>query len=331
MKLSLGGGVLAVVAALLLAPGATAKPREFTLPGSQIAEFKAKASNGFNLFVQASDEGFVYADFAKGATSVSYTTKANPADLAAGRIDATLPGIGRIAVDFQARGKPERYGPYKGCKGRGGRTDRGFFVGTVKLRGERNFTAIERTRLRGAVKQTYRQTCKRTKTEPPKKGGGKENWFDQTTLTVNGERAGGSLFFGAFRWEVDELSTPLEEVTYVAGLSVQKQGLRVLRVVAVDGGPRTFTATAPDAPSTATVAAPQPFSGTGSFALAADGSPLWTGDLSVELPGIEPLLLTGKQLKAELCINWKCGGDDLGGNGRGRESSIVVATARRGA
>lgn len=318
MKLSLGGGVLAVVAALLLAPGAAAKPREFTLPPSQEIEFGARASNGYKLLVLAlseANESLVGARFSKGAAAVSYIKEVgrNADDQ---RFKVRLPGIGRVNVAFQPHGKADREGPYTGCRGRGSSTQRGIFVGTIRLRGEHGFTEVDRTRARGAVTRNFRQTCKEGEKRAPDKGGGKMPAIEETELTVSGQRAGGSLFFSASRPDGAGTPEPFRSVVYLAGLSELRQGMVVQRVAAVEGGPRTLTAT-PEAPGVAVATPPAPFTGTGNFSLAADGSALWTGDLSIELPGIDPLLLTGKSLSAELCFNDKCVGDALGESSRG--------------
>jgi hypothetical protein len=297
MHKALGGVLLALAAVLLLAPSASA----IVYPASYGAEFELRGSNGYEIGVSADSE-YVSVVATKKRTAVQYVVRGrlNEQD----GIRARLPGIGQIAVAFRPVGKPRSKPPFfPGCSGGGEEIQHGIFTGTIRIRGERGFTEVARTRAVGRVIDTRRETC-----ESGGKGERGSGGVQTTALDAIAVHGGSRLSFSAGRFELDFDPSSARPV-YFATLGEQRNGMLIIRTVMVEGSEASFTADAPGPLSSASVDPPSPFTGTAEYAVNPDGSGSWTGDLSVAFPGTGPVRLAGKRFEARLCFNSKCSGD----------------------
>ena len=326
MLKSLGGVLLALIAAFALAQDAEAKPRTVKAPGGQEAGFSVRASNGYAVYVSNfAGEVTVFAGQKQGKNVVLYL--ADRRDYGERGFEAKLPGVGRIAVEFRPRGQAMPIPVPRSCSGRPGSEQKGFFVGTIELHGEHGFTEVTASRARGTVTRTYPQTCKLPRDRGKKDVEPKTDDEPETAMLIATDRKAG-LSFSATRFDFGGDEGPA--VLIFSAISFEeRRGMTIFRMVRSFAPLKTFSAAAPGAPSTATVEPPAPFTGSASYSLGPDGSPSWTGNLSVPLPGGEPARLAGKRFESQLCIGADCSGEEFGPSGSPSIAVSVISQLAR--
>jgi len=298
MLKSLCGVLLASVLALALAPQADAKPRSVVLPGGQTSIFTLRGSDGYTLnVISEGREIEVDASHAKDGFA-SYSVPGHKQGKRG--LEAKLPGIGRIAVEFHSTGKPKKIPAYEGCTGRPGRAETGIFVGTINFHGERDYTDVNATRAKGLILSTKPQTC-----TTEKRGGGGKGFDEMLGATLSATALKQGLVFTAGRIDAGEDTI----ASYTAAQVSRHRGMAITRAVSTGDLLGSFDAEHTGRTASAHVEPGAPFDGTADFGIEADGTVRWTGDLSVVFPGTEPIRLTGKQFLARLCVGRKCAGD----------------------
>ena len=322
MLKGLAGGLLALIVALAFVQDGDAKPRTFSFSGGQSAEFRLQGSNGYKLEVNS--HGMTVDVTATGrGTGGSATYIVRRHKHGERGFEAKLPGVGRIAVEFRPRGKATRIPLLRGCTGRPGLREDGVFVGTINFHGERGYTEVTRARAHGTVRRTFPQTCRVDEKEG--NGGGR---FDEklTGADLVAVSPKGGLLFSASLLEFGDGSEFPPMLKYWAGQFSFGHGMQVIRFVFGSGPLKSFSAEHTGRTAAASAEPAAPFTGSADFAIAPDGAPTWTGNLSVSFPGTGPMRLAGKRFKAQLCVDRRCAGDDLG---VGENGGVVVGTVGR--
>lgn len=305
-----GSLALAALIVVLLPGAARAEARASGEAESRFTEFTVPAAHGYRISVSGTDSGAlglnVYVEATKGQRyAVLYTVHGISSEN--GRIKAKLPGVGRIAVRFDERTVGRKPVPGN-CKGRPTIVRRGFFRGTIELRGEQGYTSVHRSVARGEITESFRQAC--DEREP----GGREPQVHQTLLLAGGEAEGTLISFSALH--VD-FGRRLGQVTgYSASSTTLRDGMIVKTdVLARDDGAGFSTPDPAGVRENATVEPPNPFSGSAIFHLDSPRSSSWTGTLAAELPGIGEVPLAGPGFWSALCEDGICTKTSpLGGN-----------------
>ncbi|HVD86337.1 MAG TPA: hypothetical protein VNB59_02920 [Solirubrobacterales bacterium] len=304
---SAGAVVLTLLLAAMVLPAtASAKPGYFVYPAEKLLQLHLRGSHGYSIRVSGYDEGSVTVEASKGKSAVTYFLRGK---LHRNRINARLPGVGRIALRFHSKVRTT-YQFFPGCKGDQAVVVKGIFTGTVHLRGERGFTRARATRVRGKELIQPRVVCK-----SGSGGGGDDGDFRFTILEAEQQTSAGTIDFSASRFEFGD-EPNLSSTSLDASLIRKRGGMTVFAVVfdepedpgvfAVDGGRR---------PRTAAVGPHGPFSGNATFERRADGSFIWTGTLSIEFPNLGQVALAGPDFSSRLCVQRSCEGDlQSGGN-----------------
>jgi hypothetical protein len=202
-----------------------------------------------------------------------------------GRIRFGLGKLGRINLRFKPDGTLDHLRPPKACKGREQVVRNGTFVGSIRFRGERDYTHVSSHRVYGTVAAPRSWKC------PDASGGQVENATGAPILGAYAPH--GRVVFAAIGGSE---KSPVR--IFVAGTSERQGRLRIKRSILAEGKPTSFEALTDL--SSATAAPPKPFAGTASFVRTADGSTEWSGTLSVALPGAQSTALTGSAFKADL-------------------------------
>jgi hypothetical protein len=290
--------LVALAAAVALTPtAATAAPAR-NLPASPEAEFEVAGTHGFLVHFSVS-KGSVAAVATKGPDLVSY--RAHGGEAADGRFAGTFPGIGRVAVRFHQHGKTKRVTIL--CPKAPTLARPGFFVGTIRLRGEQGYTEVRGTRAEGTLAETPGPKCNpRQKPRQPTllRAGkpGKSKFLSIQAKAGNvevlaGQSSGGKVslsILGALR-------------------SHHHDGMLVENAVLQFGSaPTILPSEDVDFPKTATVAPGAPFSGSATFEFSDTKTSTWTGDLAVELPGVGRVSLAGPRYRSHLCSGKRCVG-----------------------
>lgn len=246
------------------------------------AEFSQKASNGYSILFEI-NRGKANLTVQGDEGRASYS---GIGSLMNGNIRFNLGEFGRINVRFKPDGSMNRIRPPDSCKGREQVVRSGAFVGSIKFRGENGYTQLNTRRVHGTMAPPLSWKCPNIFNRHPK-----------STANL-------PTILGAF--------TPHDRVSFVAidgadlfpmgffiAGTLERQGaLSIKRSALTEGKPASFSAS--EDLSSATVSPPSPFTGTASFKRNTNGSAEWFGTLSVALPGIESVALTGSAFSANL-------------------------------
>lgn len=298
--------VVATAALLALPAGAVAKPGYFTIgPGIQ-AEFRVAGSNGYTIDVRAGAEAgqrpSVSASARKGGASVSYGVSTPIGE--GGSFNVHLPGVGRVAVRFEARSEDTRKAP-DNCKGRSTGVQHGYFRGTIRLRGERGYTEVDRTSAPGTLTRSYRQVCANG---PPVNGGHTRHHQAKTPPARSSRLVAGTLPLGRsvdFSAGETQLGKTLLGPSFLA-TALDRRGRMLVLTVINSFGRGKLISSAPGSPQTVEVKPPAPFVGSAVFALTSPKTSTFEGDLSVEMPGLGTVSLAGPDHWSVLCEERKC-------------------------
>jgi hypothetical protein len=292
--------ILLACATTVLLPmpaAASAKPGYVVTPGDHRVELDLKGSHGYGIGIVGRRRGFELSA-SKGAMTVVYLLRHNHSR--GDRLEARLPGVGRVSLRFQPLGPAHREpGFFPQCSGGETVKQPGYFRGTIRFRGERGYTAVQATRPRGQIVTTAREVCKRS-------------IFDHAKRTPEGHRT--QLFAysrsrGRVVWfSAGILRDPLSTATFFSGSATERRaGMVVFREAVVLGAEGEFvTGDASDLPPTATVTPPAPFRGSAAFQRMPEGENAWSGPLSVDLPGAGRVALAGPDFSASLCRDSGC-------------------------
>jgi hypothetical protein len=293
--------LLALAAAFGAVPSpAAAKPHQRSTPRLRGADFKLKGTNGFRVAFGLSGH-LLFVNAIKGSSSVSYAV--GNAEVDGDRFAGRLPGIGGVSVRFDQHGKTKRQS--NGCKGEPTLIRSGEFTGTIRLRGEMDYTRVGASHASGTVIETPKGRCRthRPSIRPrPLRPTAKSTGADFVELTAKA----GPVEVQAFQSIAEK---GLEISLLAASRSRRHDGMVVSSsVLDITSSPDVLLTADTAFPEVATVEPPRPFSGSAEFGLLGPHSSTWTGDLSVTLAGVGPVRLAGPSFRSKICLGKKCKG-----------------------
>lgn len=294
--------LIALVAAALLfvAVPAEAKPGYIVTPALSTAELQMKGTNGFAIQIKLWNGRLLEVSAYKTPDLVVYLTRRVHAQ--GNRIEATLPRVGRIRVDFQAAGRAHREpGFFPPCNGGETVKQPGYFQGTIRLRGERGYTTARATRVHGQIVKTAKEVCKRSifNNSKPK---------DEETahLFAWSSSKGRLVTFSATTLETPFLPSPAS-VFFSGSVREWRQGMTIFRQATANGTQGALAAAdESEFPASATVTSAAPFQGSATFERKPGGANAWRGDLSVDLPGLGRVAFAGPGFEARFCQSGGC-------------------------
>jgi hypothetical protein len=263
----------------------------------QLASFTVAGTNGYSLDVQqhAGSVAVVVSEETPPIATISITGGIEPPNrgtvtatsyLTQGQadrnlIEADLGSLGRISVSFQPSGKVRVTQLHlKKCSGPHRFVRRlGTFTGTIEFHGEGDYTAVDAITAPGSVGDSPFTGCYPKISSPP--GLPILEAFDRlgkTAEVVFRASGGPRPLFAASRSEMVG-----EDVL----VSHQAQAI---------GPSGSFDS----AGGSVSVAPPPPIAGSAVLRHASRDSRTWTGDLSINFPGLSPLSLTGPSFHTRL-------------------------------
>jgi hypothetical protein len=294
-------GTCAVTALLAMPFTASAKPGFYVSPASRSAALRTHGSNGYGIDMLTTGSRLVlFASKASG--SASYLVRMRPSK--PGEIKASLGKLGRISLRFRPSGPAEAQPePGSECVGSAPMSQQGRFIGNLRFRGEDGFTAVHAASVKGEMFSRSRQVCKRPH-EP--RGGGREPSAVSLSAYVEGDPEKPS--FSAYELTGKRgFGGGSPGTSYSASVTERRGQMTISRSASAGAEASTFAVSAPSVrPAVASVAPPFPFSGTAVFEGADGHAPTWSGDLSVSLPGLGAVPLTGSPFTARLCRDLSC-------------------------
>jgi hypothetical protein len=281
--------------------GASAASRHHRRPASVVAEVELRGARGFNLRLVAFDHSMdlsVTKRVSKlGEEGVTYFSRrpTMPGGYFNGSsLDVRVGRLGRFRADFVPT-STKTEGDNGECRGDPPTIEQGHFVGLLEFRGERGYTSVHTHRAPGTVTKTASASCKMQSSSFSR---GVEYQL------VAGDQNGDTIL-QASREEVSSGSkvTPtsfLASAANKSGRLVVVHSAFVLDFHAQPGA--TFrTPNLAEPLAEATLQPPAPFSGSANFRLEGPRTATWTGDLTVELPGLGRVPLAGDEIQAGLC------------------------------
>jgi hypothetical protein len=294
------GLCLAAALALLATPaGAEAKPGYKVHPAGVKLVLPVAKTSGHFISLIADGGQHVQLAIESPTGTIEYSTKGHvtgrgiSADFGAlGRIDVRL-RFGRSGSDPTHRGR---------CKGRGSRYREGTYRGTIELSRGPGVTKVSVKRGRALFERRFRQVCKRRRPRP------KPDLFPKLTrrleegiLTVSGKSEGRTVRFWANIFAFKR-SPAHSGGTIGAVIYESHEGVRITRRTGgfffddsvVMGGRDTES-------ETIEVKPPQPFTGRALYSRTPGSPASWTGELKVDLPGVDGIPLTGPDFRPVLC------------------------------
>lgn len=295
--------VVALAVALVAAPAnAIAKPGYFVSGQGRRAVLSTHGSNGFRVRIEARAPrrqrlSQIYVTASKGPATVQYSVRGSLAS--DDSIDVHLPHVGRIAVDFVPAHVTRRRRP-DNCEGSPSRVEHGYFRGYISLRGEREFTVVERSSARGRVVQTYRSVCDN---QGSSAGNHKGPKFSSEIIFTGAKKGRSRPGFMAYQAEFGQT---LVGPSFSARTAHFREGMSVFTGVDVEGGRGDLTAPELGDPKVVEVQPPAPFEGSATFRLTGAKTSTWEGDLAVELPGLGKESLAGPDFWSAYCQEQKC-------------------------
>jgi len=282
---------------LLASFGALASAMPAPAVAFQLAEFTLRGSHRVPIAFQLRGRT---ARLATGRTrykppvywgiGVAYISSGN---IVRDRVRARFGGRGRINVKFKQAGKTVRRTPPRHCKGSPKTTRTGTFVGTIRFRSERGFTAVDVSRAHGKLRTVPHWDCGNRR--PPPERGTASIDTSPAVLEAKGGRRGKRVYFRAAAARAPEEKG---ETLFSAGRVEVRPRMRIERYAfAYSFKDSTFVFDQPL--NLARIEPPYPFHGSAAFKRGIAG-PHWTGSLMVELLGAGPVRLADNDFSARL-------------------------------
>jgi hypothetical protein len=277
---------LILVGASTLLPPAASLAAEPAAPAPVVpSAFQLQGTNGYSIFVFAVPArgglpGSVQVIARKGHMSVRYSA---PATVTETSITADLGSLGQIAVDFHA-GSPPITKSFK-CAGQKVAAVMGSYEGVIAFHGEEGYTSAEAAAVPADFPLELAEACNFAVSG----GGGSPN-LRSAELYVRNPGLGPR--FSVFK------ATPRSPARFFVEASEYNAGISIERVASLVMAPASFRYGANL--QTAIVRPPAPFSGAAHFDRRKKANRRWSGDLSVDLPGLADAPLTGPLLRAGL-------------------------------
>lgn len=204
------------------------------------------------------------------------------------RLQASFGSFGKVSMRFQP---PRDDSGVKSICRFGERLSRrpGSYVGHLKFKGEGGYISLDLHRAEGSI-VTPAGRCRRPRFTQAQLEKALESLFEPVSglFAVSREGVATTSFLGLAR---------RSRAFFIAAHEENRGKLAILRfaTAAAPKGPH-----ANEAATSARVAPPAPFHGTGRYRAAPDGTSTWTGPLSVNFPGAPRFPLTGPSFEAFL-------------------------------
>jgi hypothetical protein len=308
MKLLRTWMIITCAAGLLtFAPGASAKPGYAVVPGYNSMALSLKGSHGYRIYVERRGrQVFLLAGGTRSTVAYVPHSRAQKSN----EIEARFPGVGRISVWFRPQGPSRSSQPpsFPGCKSGEIVKQRGYFVGTIRFRGERGYTTAYAKRARGAIETVGKEVCKRSAFDDSDS----EPESDRTEFSAYSKSGGRTVAFSASSVSVSDQTL----LTAFSGfIGERRRGMKIFRSTFVSGERAGIVPgdTRPF-PLSATITPPAPFQGSAEFQRTPEGDSTWTGSLTVPLPGLGRVSLAGPDFTARLCQRSGCTGNTIDGH-----------------
>jgi len=270
-------------------------------PDGCVSEFTLPASDGYKITVSGQDNGtgFNVALAIRGHNATTFYFARG--HVTRTRIRASFGSLGLMDLHFRESDGVRRVKVPKRCLQRLPAVvtaRQGTFVGTIRFVGENDYTHVAAQRIRGGVGDPL-AIDQRLECERGPRGSARRHAHG-----VHLEAEGAVQFQAwaglgwAFKPTTGPAVTEPGSATFTVAAIERRKGLLIYRTVVAPAPATDFLFE--DTLDSATVTPPAPFTGRADFQRAADGSTTWSGDLSVQLPGLGPVSLVAPTFRSQL-------------------------------
>lgn len=292
-------GILATVIFLVLTLPAIAGARAGYIvhPGGLELILPVEERANYVISISANERKRVQLAINRFSSEINYSTIGHVSNH---QINAKFGAMGQINVQLHL--VPFRPGPtHDGrCKGRAPVYREGRYDGIIEFSDARLDAPIVSTKHgRAYFVRRFRQICKRRHSQPISTGPWRRSELGR--LTTSGKVKGRTIKLQAFILMSGEKL--MHSKGYVSTtVSERLETVRVVQRADVSIDHHTFTLSPRGmVPRTAELAPAAPFAGRALYSSSPTAPSQWTGDLSINLPGIGTLPLTGLGFKTALC------------------------------
>ena len=210
------------------------------------------------------------------------------------RLRASFGKYGSVAMSFRPAPRELRKaaGP-RSCRSTGGLlVQHGVFVGSFRFRGEDDYLSLRSHRAKGTVSRLLPRcpSGHRFQRRALRRGGASTGGAEPEYLVSSWRQGVNGASFNAIAFGSNTL--------YTANVEQSEGAVAKLHFAFVLASSATF---ALDDPLTfARLSPPKPFSGSGTYRAAPDGSKTWQGALAIDFPGLRHYHLAGPPFKPTL-------------------------------
>jgi hypothetical protein len=288
-----------ILAGLLLMPSsALADRHHYVIDPGYTTQVSLRGTHGYRISVYAGNRRSVGLMVHKGGMRTEY--RARQASYGKYGTIARFPGFGEIRFRFMANGRSHPVSPAPWCEGPDGQLLEGRVVGGIRFVGEEKYTSVSVRRAKAEVETWPRMRCRDR--EPD--GRRRARRLTATFYAFNNARP--NIIFSVKRYSkrFRPASRQVEFGVYTASIG---NGVAIYRSFRVTADRSTVVVPDPKgSPENVLFRPPPPFSGTATFQRDPESVFTWEGDMGVQFPGIEPLLLTGPTFTTEYCAQSGC-------------------------
>jgi hypothetical protein len=261
---------------------------------SQHPVFWLRSQSGYLVEVAGiGEEVVIYV--ARGRHSNAITAYVAKGTVTPGRIAASFGKFGKVSMRFRPATHRPSAKSHRVCRGAGPFEGRpGTFVGEFKFRGEGDYLSVQARRAKGQVgglslRCRSSRTDRRVKlaTHPSQNG----LFGPESPYLLSDWRHGvGAAHFVALKDK---------RTVFIASAEQAHGKFAIFRLaLLVASAPKALEVS--NALTSARVSPPAPFSGSGRYRAAPDGTVSWTGSLAIDFPGAPRFPLTGPPFEASV-------------------------------
>jgi hypothetical protein len=263
-----------------------------------------QANNGLSAKLEADDDE-IDLTVRKGAQHAVYFARG---EVSAEGIAVKFGSFGEFVVDYQPFRTLETREPGRRCEGEPQTTTEGFFRGTLRFRGERDYVRIEAARVKGTLVLHPRWSCDYGSAGASRAHGGEED-EDEATLIVSSRRD--RIRFAA----VGSRKEDERPYTYFFAVNREvREGVGISRFTYAARNRSGFWFD--NRRGTALVDPPAPFGGSARYMRRPDARDGWSGSLTAPLlglgrvrlasPGFAPGWCRGCRSSSDHSSTWPC-------------------------
>lgn len=283
-----------------LAPAASGAPGYTLYPGGTALDIPLGNKDGYTAGLSIRRGQVVHFTLEKDGAVVRYTTQGR---VSRERILASFGTIGHVDVRLDL--SPYPVDPYLGrrCKGRSPLYMKGTYSGSISFpRRTADVPGVSTLGGRVSFVRNFRTVCRKRASKPTRPL--LPNLARKTEvglLTVRARGGGRTVQLDAAIFALKQ--RPTQSGGGVSAVAYERRGeVRIRRQASLFFGADALVMSRRGiVPESIQIALPKPFSGTALYSRTQDSPPQWTGDLTVDLPGLADVPMAGSGFEAALC------------------------------